>query len=95
MSGIHFSQWLDRGRRVLRVLDTFDEHAAIRLLDEIRQATGRDLVVDVALVRGLDEVGLATLARLANGSDRRIALRGLSSRQQRILRGLGAELATL
>lgn len=95
MSGIHFSHWIDRGRRVLQVLGTFDGHAAIRLLDEIHRARERDLVVDVALVRGLDEVGLATLARLADGGDRRIALRGLSSRQQRILRYLGAELAAL
>jgi anti-anti-sigma regulatory factor len=95
MSGIQFSHWIDRGRRVLRVLGTFDGHAAIRLLEEIRRARERDLVVDVALVRGLDEVGLATLARLAGGGDRRIALRGLSSRQQRILRYLGAELAAL
>jgi len=59
MSAIHFTQWLDRGRRVLRVLDSFDGRAAIRLLD------------------------------------RRIALRGLSSRQRRVLRYLGAKLAAL
>lgn len=82
-------------RRVLRLLGTFDGRAAARLLEEIRQANGSDLVIDVGFVRGLDEVGLATLARLAGDGGPRIALRGLSSHQQRILRYLGAELAAL
>jgi len=94
MSGIHLSHWIEQGRRVLRVLGTFDADAAVRLLQEIRRDGEREIVIDVALVRGLDEVGVAALARLA-GDDHRIALRGLSTHQHRILRYLGAGLSDL
>lgn len=94
MSRIHLSHWVERGRRVLRLLGPFDADAAGGLLQEIRRAGEREIVIDVALVRGLDEVGVAALARLAGG-DRRIALRGLSTHQHRILRHLGAGLSEL
>ena len=87
------SNWIEKGRRVLRVLGRFGDDAAAGLLQEIRRAGAREIVIDVALVRGLDEVGVAALARLAG--DRRIALRGLSTRQHRILRYLGAGLSGL
>lgn len=96
MSGIHVSRWLEQGRQVLRLLGTFDGEAAAELLEQVCLAQERDIVIDVALVRGLDEVGVATLARLAGSrDDRRITLRGLSRHQHRILRHLGTALAAL
>lgn len=96
MSGIHVSRWIERGRRVVRVLGRFDGAAARELMDEIRRAREREIVIDVGLVRGLDEVSVATLARLAGASgERRIALRGLSAHQKRILRYLGAGFSEL
>jgi anti-anti-sigma regulatory factor len=95
MSGIHLNRWIEGGRRVLRLLGTFDGDAARELLSHIHREPARHLVIDVSLVRGFDEVGVATLARLVVGSSeaRRIALRGLSTHQLRILRYLGLELA--
>lgn len=81
MSGIQLNRWIERGRRVLRVLGTLDGDAANELLIEIRREPELDIVVDVASVRGFDEVGVAALARLVEGSDGRIALRGLSLHQ--------------
>ena len=96
MSRIQLSSWVERGRRVVRVLGTFDAEAAGLLLEEVRREAEREIVIDVALVRGLDEVGVATLARLAGqGAGRRVALRGLSTGQHRLLRYLGAGLAEL
>ena len=96
MTGIHVKHWIEGGRRVLRVLGTFDGEAARDLLHRIRSEPERDLVIDVALVRDFDEVGVAALARLVEGSkDYRIALRGLSAHQMRILRYLGTGLSTV
>ncbi|HSD20131.1 MAG TPA: STAS domain-containing protein [Anaeromyxobacter sp.] len=94
MSGIHLNRWVEGGRRVLRLLGTFDADAARELLGHIHRESERDFVIDVSLVRGFDEVGVATLARLVGSSEhRRIALRGLSTHQLRILRYLGVELS--
>jgi anti-anti-sigma regulatory factor len=94
MSGIHVKRWTEGGRRVLRLLGTFDGEAARDLLERLRQEPERDVVIDVALVRGFDEVGVAALARLVEGSaHHRIALRGLSAHQLRILRYLGTGLS--
>jgi len=94
MAGIHVKHWIEGGRRVLRILGTFDGEAARDLLDQLRCDRGGDIVIDVALVRDFDEVGVAALARLVEGSrHRRIALRGLSAHQLRILRYLGAALS--
>lgn len=96
MSGIHVNRWLEQGHQVLRLLGTFDGEGAAQLLSQLSLEQERDVVIDVALVRGLDEVGVATLARLAGSSgDRRITLRGLTRHQHRILRHLGAALAAL
>ncbi len=94
MSTIHVSRWIERGRRVLRLLGTFDGEGAARLVEEVRRAGERELVIDVRRVSGLDEVAVAALARLA-GAGRRIAIRGLSARQHRALRDLGASLSAL
>ncbi len=94
MAGIHLNRWIEGGRRVLRLLGTFDGAAARELLTHIQHEAERDIVIDVALVSGFDEVGVAALARLVESSDkRRIALRGLSTHQLRILRYLGAGLS--
>ena len=94
MAGIRLNRWIEGGRRVLRLLGTFDGAAARELLTHIQLEAERDIVIDVALVSGFDEVGVAALARLAESSDeRRIALRGLSTHQLRILRYLGAGLS--
>ena len=94
MAGIRLNRWIEGGRRVLRLLGTFDGAAARELLTQIQLEAEREIVIDVALVSGFDEVGVAALARLAESSDeRRIALRGLSTRQLRILRYLGAGLS--
>ncbi len=94
MAGIRLNRWIEGGRRILRLLGTLDGAAARELLTHIQHEAERDIVVDVALVSGFDEVGVAALARLAEGSDgRRIALRGLSTHQLRILRYLGAGLS--
>ncbi len=94
MAGIHVKHWIEGGRRVLRILGTFDGEAARDLLDRLRSEPERDLVIDVALVRDFDEVGVAALARLVECSkDYRIALRGLSAHQLRILQYLGAGLS--
>ena len=94
MAGIRLNRWIEGGRRVLRLLGTFDGAAARELLTQIQLEAERDIVIDVALVSGFDEVGVAALARLAESSDeRRIALRGLSTHQLRILRYLGAGLS--
>ncbi len=93
MAGIQVKHWIERGRLILRVLGTFDGDAVRVLLDRLRCEPGQDIVIDVALVRGFDEVGVAALARLVEGSaGYRIALRGLSAHQLRILRYLGASL---
>jgi anti-anti-sigma regulatory factor len=93
MAGIHVKQWTEAGRRVLRLLGTFDAAAASELMERLRCEPERDVVIDVALVRGFDEVGVAALARLVQGDrQHRIALRGLSGHQLRILRYLGAGL---
>ncbi|HYS79426.1 MAG TPA: STAS domain-containing protein [Anaeromyxobacteraceae bacterium] len=94
MAGIRLNRWIEGGRRVLRLLGTFDGAAARELLTQIQLEAEREIVIDVALVSGFDEVGVAALARLAESSDeRRIALRGLSTHQLRILRYLGAGLS--
>ena len=94
MAGIHLNRWIEGRRRILRLLGTFDATAARELLAHVHREEERDIVIDVALVRGFDEVGVAALARLVQGSgDRRIALRGLSTHQLRILRYLGAGLS--
>jgi anti-anti-sigma regulatory factor len=92
MAGIHLSRFIEGGRPILRILGTLDGTAARELLSHIQRE--RDIVVDVAFVRAFDEVGVAALARLVERSDgRRIALRGLSTHQLRILRYLGAGLS--
>jgi len=94
MAGIRLNRWIEGGRRVLRLLGTFDGAAARELLTQIQLEAEREIVIDVALVSGFDEVGVAALARLAESSDeRRVALRGLSTHQLRILRYLGAGLS--
>jgi anti-anti-sigma regulatory factor len=94
METIRVSRWIEDGRRVLRLLGTFDAAAARALLGHIREESEHDIVIDVALVREFDEVGVAALARVVDASeDRRIAVRGLSTHQVRILRYLGAGLA--
>ena len=93
MPHFHLSRWMEGGRRVLRLLGTLDGDAANALMREIRRESELDLAVDVALVRGFDEVGVAALARLAQRSDGRIVLRGLSHHQLRILRYLGVGLS--
>jgi ABC-type transporter Mla MlaB component len=91
---IRLDRWSEGGRRILRLFGTFDGDAALDLVDAIRREVSPDVVVDVALVRGFDEVGVATLARLLDtGAGRRIALRGLSTHQLRILRYLGVRLS--
>jgi len=94
MAGFHLKRWIEGGRRVLRLLGTFDGTAARELLGQIHAESEREIVIDVAFVRGFDEVGVAALAKLVESShDRRIALRGLSTHQLRILRYLGAGLS--
>jgi anti-anti-sigma regulatory factor len=94
MAGIHAKHWIEGGRRVMRLIGTFDAEAAREVLERLRGETEREIVIDVALVREIDEVGVAALARLvACGGRRRIALRGLSAHQLRILRTLGAGLS--
>ncbi len=96
MPGIHVKHWIEGGRRVLRLLGTFDGGAAREILELLRGQGAGDIVIDVALVREFDEVGVAALARLVECSDqRRIALRGLSGHQLRILRYLGAGLSSV
>ena len=96
MTGIHLSRWIEGGRRIFRLLGTFDGNVARELLSLIQREPEHDIVIDVALVRGFDEVGVAALARLVQGSAaRRIALRGLSTHQLRILRYLGTGLSHL
>lgn len=96
MAGIHVKHWIEGGRRVLWPLGTFDGEAARELLRRLRREPERDVIIDVALVRGFDEVGVAALARLAEGTQGyRIALRGLSAHQLRILRYLGAGLSAV
>jgi anti-anti-sigma regulatory factor len=96
MPGIHVKHWIEGGRRVVRLLGTLDGEAAREILERLRGATERDIVIDVALVRGFDEVGVAALARLVeSGGRHRIALRGLSAHQLRILRYLGAGLSSV
>ncbi|BDG02913.1 STAS domain-containing protein [Anaeromyxobacter oryzae] len=90
----HLNGWIEGSRRVLRLRGRFDAAAAAGLLARIREEPEGDLVIDVGLVREFDEVGVAAVARLAEASgDQRIALRGLSTRQLRILRHLGAGLS--
>src|SRR5512143_3322178 len=96
MAGIHVKHWIEGGRRVLRLLGTFDGDAAREILERLRGETERDIVIDVALVREFDEVGVAALARLVECRERqRIALRGLSAHQLRVLRYLGAGLSNV
>jgi anti-anti-sigma regulatory factor len=93
MASMQLHRWLEGGRRVLRLLGTFDLSATRVLLAQIRREPERDIVIDIGAVRGFDEVGVAALARLVEGAhDRHIAVRGLSTHQQRILRYLGARL---
>lgn len=93
MTGFHLNRWIEGGRRVLRLLGTFDGASADALLRQIRRESDRNIVVDVTLLRGFDEVGVAALARLVHRSDGRIALRGLSLHQLRVLRYLGVALS--
>jgi anti-anti-sigma regulatory factor len=96
MAGFQLKRWVEGGRRVLRLLGTFDGAAARELLSHLQSEEEREIVVDVSLVRGFDEVGVAALARLVETSaDRRIALRGLSTHQLRILRYLGVGLSEM
>jgi anti-anti-sigma regulatory factor len=82
------------GRRILWLRARLDADTAAELLARLREVPERDIIVDVGLVREVDEVGVAALARLAGASgDPRIVLRGLSARQLRILRHLGAGLS--
>ena len=95
--GFRLARFSEGGRSVLRVLGHFDGEGARDLVEQIRRERSADVVVDVALVHGFDEVGVATLARLVETGcgDRRIALRGLSTHQLRILRYLGVGLSAL
>jgi hypothetical protein len=87
-------KWLEDGRRVLRCLGALDEKATRGILRELRREPEREVVIDVGLARGFDEVGVAALARIAEGiAGRRVVLRGLSTHQWRILRYLGTRLA--
>jgi anti-anti-sigma regulatory factor len=96
MAGCHLNRWIEGGRRVLRLLGTLDDAAARDLMCHIHAEVEREIVIDVSFVRGFDEVGVATLARLVETSaHRRIALRGLSTHQLRILRYLGAGLSQM
>jgi anti-anti-sigma regulatory factor len=96
VKNLQITRFAEEGRRVLRILGTFDADAARELIAEVCRDPARDVVVDVALVRGFDEVGVAALARLVRlGGGRRVALRGLSTHQVRILRYLGLELSSL
>ena len=94
MPKIQLTNWFERGRRVLRVLGTFDADASRELGEELGRGEGHEVVIDVSLVRGLDDVGVVRLAQLAqrdpSGS---IALRGLNTHQRRILRYLGTNLS--
>ena len=93
---IQLSRWAEGGRRMLRLLGTFDGEAVRELLDDIHAEPERDIVVDVSLVRGFDEVGVAALARLVEATeDHRIAIRGLSTHHLRILRYLGSALSSI
>ncbi len=94
MAGIRLNRWIEGGPHILRLLGTLDGAAAREFLTPIRREARRDIVLDAALVRGFDEVGVDALARLVDSSEgRRTALRGLSTHQLRILRFLGARLS--
>ncbi len=81
---------------MLRLLGTFEGETVRELLRHIHAEAERDIVVDVSLVRGFDEVGIAALARLAEATEgHRIAIRGLSTHQLRILRYLGSALSSV
>jgi len=96
MAGLHLKRWVEGGRRVLRLLGTFDGAAARELLSHLQSEAEREIVIDVSFVRGFDEVGVAALARLVDTSaERLIALRGLSTHQLRILRYLGVGLSEM
>jgi len=97
MTGIRLTHSIEGSRRVLRLLGTFDGSAAREVLGFIRsEPEMRDIVIDVAGVRGFDEVGVAALARLSDSIEMcRIALRGLSAPQLRILRYLGRDSSLL
>ncbi len=92
----HVRRWMEEGRRVLQVRGTFDGEAAYELLRELRRDPEQEVVIDLGDVGGFDEVGVAALARLVErGGGWRVALRGLSLRQLRILRHLGASLSAV
>ena len=96
MAGFQLKRWVEGGRRFLRLLGTFDAAAARDLLRHLQSEVEREIVIDVSFVRGFDEVGVAALARLVETrAERRIALRGLSTHQLRILRYLGASLSEM
>ena len=96
MAPTHVKHWIEGGRHVLRLVGAFDAEAARELLQELQRVAEGDIVVDVGLVRGCDEAGVVALARLAESSQGyRIALRGLSAHQLRILRYLGARLSNV
>jgi anti-anti-sigma regulatory factor len=96
MAGLRLKRWVEDGRRVLRLLGMFDGTAARDLLSHVQAEVEQEIVIDVSFVRGFDEVGVAALARLVQTSThRRIAVRGLSTHQLRILRYLGASLSEL
>jgi STAS domain-containing protein len=96
MRNLSVSRFTEAGRRVVRIFGTFDAGAARELVAEVCRDPAREVVVDVGLARGFDEVGVAALARLVRvGGGRKVTLRGLSAHQLRILRYLGLELSAL
>ncbi len=92
MTRYRVSREAEAGRVVLRFNGDFDRASALDLRETISALDG-SLLLDFSQVRDLDDLGLATLARLLTENRLwRFALRGLRRRQLRLLRYLGMEV---